>query len=292
MPKFSKIIRIIFLIALFINLTSAFALSSVSEEFAQKIRTLKWIAYSPTNFDPDDGIYPTEDSIRKDLSLLYKYGFRGVVTYGSHGTLAEIPWIAAEIGFKGIIMGIWDIRNEREIENAVAAKKYVDGYCVGNEGLNSRYDLDTLKNAIEKIKLETEKLATTTEEIQDYYNNYLDLLSVGDWVFPNVHPFLNKVKDPIKAVKWVEKHYRLLKKHSGDKILLIKETGFPTKGAQGATESNQTKFYLNLEKTDVSFVYFEAFDQIWKTDTSVEPHWGLFNHHRKPKQYISLQKNS
>jgi hypothetical protein len=33
----------------------------------------------------------------------------------------------------------------------------------------------------------------------------------------------------------------------------------------------------------VKFVYFEAFDQPWKTHLPIEPHWGIFNSDRSPK---------
>jgi hypothetical protein len=33
----------------------------------------------------------------------------------------------------------------------------------------------------------------------------------------------------------------------------------------------------------VRFVYFEAFDQPWKTHLPIEPHWGLFRSDRSPK---------
>jgi len=260
---------------------------ALSDEFKAKLTTLKWVAYSPTNYDPTANVYPTEDSLRGDLQTLYDYGFRAIVTYGSKSTLAQIPRLAAETGFCGVIMGIWDLADIDEIMNAVAAGEYVDGYCVGNEGLNIRYDLDTLKKTIEEIKETTGRPATTTEEINDYYNVSLNLISVGDWIFPNIHPFLSRVRDPRKAVVWLGKHHQLLKKQAGvGRIIIFKEAGFPTQGASGATESNQREFFLNLEKTDIPFVYFEAFDQPWKTGSALEPHWGLFNQHRRPKKYI------
>ena len=289
----SKISKTICISVLFINLLYSSALCASKDDFIQKLKNLKWVAYSPTSFNPESADCPLEESIAEDLLVLYRYGFRGIVSYGAYKTLGQIPRIAKEIGFEGIIMGIWDISSQEEIMNAIEAGEFVDGYCLGNEGLNKRYGLESLKEAIYSMKESTGKPATTTEEIEDYYNNYLDLVNVGDWVFPNVHPFVSKIKDPGRGVKWVGKHYQLLKKRaSPDKIILIKETGFPTKGAPGASESNQKVFFLNLEAIEIPFVFFEAFDQLWKTVNSVESHWGLFDHRRKPKKFISSQKNS
>jgi len=280
----SKITRLILTFLLLAALCPVSSFAECSSEFTQKILNLKWVAYSSTYCDPTKNDFPTEDTIRSDLQLLYSAGFRGVVTYNSYDTFAQIPRIAKEIGFAGVIMGIWDIESREEIMNANMAGQYVDGYCVGNEGLNSRYDLETLNEVIEGLKKSTNRPVTTTEQIFDYYND--DVLNIGDWIFPNIHPFLCEVKNPKKAAQWIEKHYELLKKHAGSKLILFKEVGYPTAGAREATAVNQNAFFLTFEKKGIPFVYFEAFDQYWKTDLPVEPHWGIFDSKRRPKKYI------
>ncbi|MDP8260476.1 MAG: hypothetical protein P9L96_05755 [Candidatus Gygaella obscura] len=256
-----------------------------ADSFKDKINSIRWIAYSPTNYNPDKGIYPQKDSVAKDLKVLKKYGFEGIVTYGALDILGEIPRMAKEIGFKGVVMGIWDIANRDEIINATLAKNYVDGYCMGNEGLNKRYDLAALKSAIKSLKLSTDKPVTTTEEIFDYAND--DVFKLGDWIFPNIHPFLCNVKDPEKAIYWTKGHYNILNKHNTDsRAIIFKETGFPTKGMYAATQDNQKEYFLLLEKAGIPFVYFEAFDQSWKAHLPCEMHWGLFDLKRRPKKFI------
>jgi len=49
------------------------------------------------------------------------------------------------------------------------------------------------------------------------------------------------------------------------------------------SEAAQEKYYVELAKTDIRFVYFEAFDQPWKTHLPIEPHWGIFASDRTPK---------
>lgn len=263
------------------------AFSASTEEFKKKALGIKWIAYAPTNFDPEAGVYPSEESIRKDLQLLYRHGFEGIVTYGSDRILGDIPRIAQEAGLSGVIMGIWDIESTEEITNAIKAAKYVDAYCVGNEGLGHRYDIDTLTKLIAKIKGKTARPAATTEQVNDYYRD--DVLTVGDWIFPNIHPFLSNVKDPQKAASWIRKYYdRLQKKCPPDKFVFFKEVGYPTAGNSYASQQNQVDFFQYMEATWVPFVYFEAFDQRWKQYLPVEPYWGLFNSKRKPKKYITF----
>jgi exo-beta-1,3-glucanase (GH17 family) len=69
------------------------------------------------------------------------------------------------------------------------------------------------------------------------------------------------------------------------KRVLFKEVGCPTRG-DIMNRRTQKDFFRYMEQTRVKFVYFEAFDQFWKNDTSVEPHWGLFDRSRKPKTFI------
>jgi len=280
----TNLVSLTLILIIGLSIKPAFCESGV--DFKQKLKTLKWVAYAPSDFNPLKNHYPSEDSIREDLALLREYGFEGIVTYGSNRILGEIPRIAREEGFKGVIMGIWSIDNREETMNAVAAAKYVDGYCVGNEGLNSSYNLDSLTQAMSEMKESTGKPVATTEQIYDYSDD--SILALGDWVFPNIHPFLSGVKDPKEAVAWIEKKYKSLQNRCPEgRIILIKEAGVPTAGADKATESNQKDFFDILEKTDMFFVYFEAFDQNWKRHLPVEPYWGLFDDQRKPKKYIS-----
>jgi exo-beta-1,3-glucanase (GH17 family) len=280
----SKIGRIIFSLLFLFALVCGISFAEYSDEFVEKIINLKWVAYSPTNCDPAKDVFPSEDTIRKDLELLYNAGFRGLVTYSSYSSFAGIPRIAKETGFEGVIMGIWDIESAEEISNAASAIDYVDGYCMGNEGLNINYDIETLNGAIAELKIATGKPVTTTEQIFDYYND--DVLAIGDWIFPNIHPFLCEIKNPKKAARWIQRHYNMLKRHAGTKLIIFKEVGYPTAGAREATQSNQKEFFVTFEKMGVPFVYFEAFDQYWKVELPVEPHWGLFDSRRRPKKYI------
>lgn len=262
--------------------------SSVSNDFQQKIDSLKWIAYSPTDFNPEANTYPADASIREDLKTLRKAGFSGLVTYSSVSILAEVPKIAKEAGFKGIIMGIWDIRSQAELDNAIKMSEYVDGYCVGNEGINERrYELQELRKAIDYIKIKTKRPATTSEEIRQYAKQ--EVVEIGDWVFPNAHPVLYNIKSPSKAIAWLEKYYRIVKRSSSalGKPVLFKETGYPTAGDALCNEDNQKEFFLLLEHTEVKFVYFEAFDQFWKDYSPFEPHWGLFDAQRTAKKFIA-----
>jgi exo-beta-1,3-glucanase (GH17 family) len=191
-----------------------------------------------------------------------------------------------------MIMGIWNPASSMEKRNAIKAAAAVDGYAIGNEGLNapkhnSTYDYDTLEQALLELKLETGKPVATTEEIGDYADP--KLVELGDWIFPNVHAYWHagiKIKEPQEAVVWTVEQYKKLSKQ--DKFVSFKEVGFPTSGDTGVSEEKQAEYYRLLQKTEVKFIYFEAYDGPWKQWEPVEPYWGLFRSDRSAKPVVSL----
>ena len=242
------------------------------------VSQIVWVAYTPPDSNPNIGLEATIESIFEDLSLLSKAGFTGLVTYSSDGVLGnELPNLAQELGFQGLIMGVWDPFSDEEINSAINASELpiVLGYSVGNEGLDKRYNLTQLTEIIEELRLATNKRVTTTEEVDDYLNH--DLLELGDWVFPNVHPYFHSIFDPETAVRWTNGAYDNFIRRS-DRFVLFKEVGLPTAGDSEnfLSESNQLIYYQMLAATNTQFVYFEAFDQPWKTHLPIEPHWGIF----------------
>jgi exo-beta-1,3-glucanase (GH17 family) len=272
-----------FFVLLFISSFFVSPCLAIDDIFVQKLETLKWIAYAPTSFDPIKEQYPNADSVISDLKSLREAGFNGIVTYSSNDILGLIPKFAKDAGFKGVIMGVWNIKSKEELDNAISAAQYVDGYCLGNEGLHRRYEVDELKEAMGMVREKTKRPVATTEEIDDYCKDYM--FELGDWIFPNAHPVMYAISEPSKAVLWATKYYSLLKRKSLGKPVLFKETGIPTRGRAGCNESCQKKFFDLLVKTGVKFVYFEAYDQLWKRFYSSEPYWGLFNSKREPKKF-------
>ena len=254
-----------------------------------KLKGLKWVAYSPTNFNPSKKEYPSQENIKKDLEVLRQAGFEGIVTYGAEYSLKHVPRLAKQTGFDGVIMGVWDIEDEEEIESAVRAREYVDGYCLGNEGYKKRYSLEKVRAAIDKMKESTGKPVTTTEEVDDYYYDQ-GLIDISDWIFLNIHPVLSNIRNPDQACEWVKMRIRVLRqrleKKGLNKLIVIKETGFPTHGGWGCSEKKQKEFFELMEKSRLHFFYFEAFDQPWKTHLAVEPYWGLFDSERGPKLFM------
>jgi exo-beta-1,3-glucanase (GH17 family) len=251
----------------------------------EQVSSLHWVAYSPPSADPNRGVEASAEEVRADLALLRQAGFDGLVTYSLAGPLGrDLPGLAQAEGFDGLLLGIWDPLSSEEMAAAEAAANnpIVLGYSVGNEGLGVRYTQEQLSSAIEAVRQATGKPVTTTEEIDDYLDE--TLLALGDWVFPNAHPFFHNQLDPEGAVRWTEAAYDDLQRRA-QRFILFKEVGLPTAGdEQGVlSEASQEAYYQELAQSDVAFVYFEAYDQPWKTTLPVEPHWGIFQADRTPK---------
>ncbi|HJR80939.1 MAG TPA: hypothetical protein VJ821_12760 [Anaerolineales bacterium] len=260
---------------------------SLPEGWVEKVSDIVWVAYSHPPSNPNIGLETTSNEIIADLTLLREAGFTGLVTYASTGILGrELPALAQAAGFEGMIMGIWDPDSQEEYAAAIKAAQnnIVLGYCIGNEGFNRprRYDMSKLSASIQKLREATGKPVTTTEEIDDYYIE--ELLQLGDWIFPNAHPYFHDQHEPDSALRWTKRVYDDLKNRT-DRFVWLKEVGLPTAGAndEKLSEEAQKQYFVELANTDVNFVYFEAFDQPGRTSLPIESHWGMFNSDRTPK---------
>ncbi|WP_454061553.1 hypothetical protein [Candidatus Nitrospira salsa] len=267
--------------------------SSNEEKIIQAFRP-PGIAYQPRGFFPGSEFGKAAvPQITQELKQLHELGFQSLVTYGARGAMGSIPKIARAQGFSGmVIMGIWDIYSNEEWRNAVAQREFVDGYCLGNEGLLFlRYTVGELEEKMSELRQETGKPVTTGEPIDSYLEGpYREWLwKHSDWIFPNTHPFWGGKTHFQEAVHWVLARVDYLEATTGRKIIL-KETGLPTLTSHPEGEDMQKAFFSELNSTGIKFVYFEAFDQPWKHELEQQPeaegHWGLYDAQGQPKKAI------
>ena len=263
---------------------------SSSENGIAELGRFRWIAYAPTNYAPEDRPpkLPSRENIRADLVVLRHAGCDGLVTYGS--TLPEIIEIAESVGFKAVLLGVWDPSSEDEVRLAKrsALHKAVVGIIVGNEGLMfKRYTLTTLRTAMESLRTSTGKPVSTTEVIESYYSKP-ELVEWSDFLTVNAHPYFHGRRDPDAAVEWTVAAWRRLRENvPPEKLILFKEVGLPTAGRAGLSETAQSEYYQRLRKTEVRFAFFEAFDAMFKKGP-IEQSWGLFHADRTPKPAASV----
>ncbi len=263
------------------------------ENVGRLLSTQHWIGYAPTNYFPNESppVLPPESSLRADLTILREAGFTGLITYGTQ--VEAIPRIAEELGFKAMLLGIWDPFNATERTQALNAVRQhgglVRGLIVGNEGLTTgRYGTEALCKAMTEIKNASGKPVSTTEPV-DWLLSDRTIGNCLSFVTVNAHPYFSNRKSPNEAVRWTVEAWDALRKQYPAKALLLKEVGLASAGDEGLTEQAQKEYYQNLAKTQVIFAYFEAFDATPRFKQGlIEQAWGLWTSDRHPKAVVAV----
>lgn len=276
--------------------------AEVPNRVREAIDTLRFVAYTPTDLSVIDGRVhaASKAQIRRDLERL-RGDFQGLVTYSSADGVEQVPAIAAALGFRAVVLGVWDPTSEREIDTAIRlARRWpalVVAVAVGNETLLAeRHDWSVLRAAMQRVRAALPGVAVATSEPFYYYldDTPADFIASQDFLLPSVHPlfqpWFNRATTTEQAIDFVAKVAGLLAEKSA-KPVLIKETGLPSGPAQnGYSAARQADFWTGLcrrlpYRPSLGVVYFEAFDHDWKAENArrefglhpEEGYWGLYS---------------
>jgi exo-beta-1,3-glucanase (GH17 family) len=273
----------------------------------------RFIAYQPTSLQVIDGhlTHADPDSIRADLKVL-RPRFDALVTYRANNGTEAIPAIAASLGFRALIIGVWNPFDAAELDAAIATaasnRALVVGLSLGNEMLFfHRPGAADLRQLLDSVHARVPGLAlSTTEPFHMFYEPAaLPLLGRMDFLLANVHPifqpWFHTASEGDAAQFVVNVVTRLADSYCGP--ILVKETGIPTAPAEkGFTEQRQAAFYGELQHRlpgsgERAFAYFEAFDAPWRVNDvgpapgqrpqPEEAHWGLYTERRQPKPVVA-----
>lgn len=270
---------------------------SINQDFARH----RYICYAPTGWSPFLEQDEEDYQIREDLEVLREH-WQGLITYGTMGCLAAIPRIAHELGFKRLILGIYDVTNEAEILTAFdLLRNYpelIQSVCLGNEGLSFKtYEVSDFVSCAERFRAEFPSLWITTSEPIFAWGDRA-LFENVDFCLPIIHPWIHEIfkTDPEMAAMWTIQAAQRLQILS-EKTVLIKETGFPGDGDNYPYDL-QKRFWgvmvkeLGALTRDVYLAFFEAFDNPLKVHFSARTHWdcywGLYTETREPKDVMSV----
>ena len=276
---------------------------TVSPSPAPINRVCKGVCYGPfrDGQNPDQGIFPSETDIREDMPIL-KNMAEAIRTYGVCNGLEKIVPIANEFDLK-VSPGAWICSNyegnEEEINNLTSlAQNYeVETVIVGNEVV-LRYEngWDTLTEAelvdyVTRVK-ENVSVPVTTGEPWHIWDNHTELVDEVDYILLYVHPYWEGVSIDNAPNYVVERYKEIQNKYQ--KRVVIGEVGWPTEGLPNGeavpSVENQERFleeFLKLaDEKGISFYFFEAFDEKWKVEESVGPHWGFYYSNRTAKHSI------
>ena len=260
----------------------------------------RFIAYQPTSLQVTNGVstQADPDSIRADLQVL-RPRFDSLITYGSINGAEAIPAIAASLGYRAVIIGIWDPFNATALSAALTAAKnnprVVVGLSLGNEMLFfHRHSAAELVELLDKLHAQAPQLGlSTTEPFQMFEAPEAgSILQRLDFLLANVHPVFQpwfRDAPEANAVQFVVNVVSDLGRYYCGPIL-VKETGIPTAPAEkGFTEARQASFYKDLQDRftasmsvpvstsapastalpssgERAFAYFAAFDAPWRVN--------------------------
>ena len=267
----------------------------------------RFVAYQPTSLQVVEGRVTPADpaAIRADLATL-RARFDGLITYDAvHGAQA-IPAIASSLGFRALIIGVWNPFDDAEVAAALeAARAYprlVVGVSLGNELLFShRGTAAELAQRAGQVRERLPALAlSTTEPFHLYYQgDTAQLRAQLDFLLANVHPVFQpwfREAPAGNAAQFVVNVVAELATRACGPVI-VKETGVPTAPASGGfSEERQADFYRELRRrfapqSQRAFAYFAAFDAPWRAYDATpvpgahpeEAHWGLYDAGRRPK---------
>lgn len=247
--------------------------------------------YSPfrDGQSPNTGVYPSEEEMREDLTLLQPL-VKAVRTFGATHGLERIPVIAQELGI-ACLAGAWigkdNEANQQEIQNliAIAQAGQAEKVAVGSEVL-LRGDLTEaeLIALIQQVKQQV-SVPLSTGAIYQTWLDHPDLAEACDYLLVHAYPYWEGFPAE-RALERIQTAYQQLKTAYPQKPLVLGEVGWPSGGqTQGQAVPNsvsQRRFVRQVvewaEAEGMEVYLFEAFDEQWKTaeEGSVGAHWGLF----------------
>jgi exo-beta-1,3-glucanase (GH17 family) len=244
----------------------------------------------------------SEQQIREMLAIIAPY-VRGVRIFGMLDGLELIPRIAKEEYGLEVMAGIWldqstepEGYNEKGLANLVAAVKagYVDIASIGNEVLLFQY-IEPLNEAenerqlleyIQRVRQETAGTNVPVTTVESYSELLLhpNVIAACDILAVNIYPFWEGISVDYAAGHIYRSFFDVMDA-GGGKPVLIAETGWPSAGNPWVdavpSRENAAAFVLNVASMcraeGMECINFEAFDELWKEEETVGPHWGIWD---------------
>lgn len=279
------------------------ALTLLSAAMAQG----RFVSYQPTQIQIHQGKATRADEagIAADLAVL-RPRFDGLILYGVLDGADRVVDVAARLGFRAVILGVWNLNDARELDLALAAAarqpRLVVGLSLGNERvLAGVTSLQALATRLQQARAKAPQLLWTTTEPFHLFEQAeaRPLLAQMDFMLVNVHPVFQpwfRTASDADAARFVVNVVNdMAAVYCGP--VLVKETGVPTAPASmGFTAQRQAGFWRSLQAQLApaplrAFAYFSAFDAPWRVNDEhptagaqpQEGSWGWYDSARQPK---------
>ena len=272
----------------------------------------RFVAYNPTELKIIDGTITkaSKESIRADLKSLRPY-FDGLITYSARDGNEYVADVAAELGYKALIIGLWTPADPEEVGNAIrmarAHPDLVVGMSLGNELILGKRS--TWKQLDQYLTLMRSRIPDMPLTITEPFAQFLDSDSSDvrdnlDFLLVNVHPIFESWFGTAGPDNWadfvVKVTGKLADAYCGP--IIIKETGVPSGPAdKGFSPDKQAAFWKALQlqmkpSKFATYAWFAAFDAPWRISDfnpmgynhPEEAFWGLFTDTRAPKPVVDV----
>ena len=263
----------------------------------------RFVTYEPTSIEVVDGhVTPASaEGIRADLAALRPHFDALVTSEAGHG-LEALPAIAAGLGFRALLVGVWKPGDARELQLALQAAKdhpaLVLGIVLGNETVFRReLSMAQLAQALHAARALAPGLLFATSEPFHLYGSAeaAAVFAESDLLLPNIHPvyqaWFKAGSSERQAAEFVRNVVADLRQAYCGPVL-VKETGEPTGPEEsGYSEAHQAAFWRALHEVlppsrDAAASTFAAFDLAWRAQDgglASEAHWGVFDAQRHAK---------
>ena len=159
-----------------------------------------------------------------------------------------------------------------------------DILIVGNEVL-LRNDLteEKLIEYINRVKQAVPGIPVTSADVYGELLQHPAVMNACDIVLVNNYPVWEGVSIDY-AIYYLHLRHQQVVAAAAGKPVIIGETGWPSEGNRLGEAipslENASFYFLNFvswaKAENVSYFYFEAFDEPWKVEASWGPHWGVW----------------
>ena len=228
--------------------------------------------------DPNQGIGVSEEQIRELLGIISPFT-DWIRIYSCVEAVETVnnTSFAHELGFK-VACGVWLsnnlTRNEKEISCAIdiARAGDVDLLIVGSEVIyRNELTENQLIEYINEVKTACAEIPVAYADVYYEFFKHPKLISAVDVVMPNYYPFTYGAKIDY-AVYLLHLWHREVVEMAEGKPVIVSETGWPSEGesyGEAVSSLENASFYFQnfvswALAENVSYFYFEAFDEPWK----------------------------
>jgi exo-beta-1,3-glucanase (GH17 family) len=259
---------------------------------------LNFSPYTMEGQDPNFNTLVTEEQTEALLVTISPYT-EWIRTFGCSGSLEDVAAQARELGLKTAV-GAWldkDLEaNEKEIAKLIKIAEQGDTnlLIVGSEVL-LRKDLsaDDLIAYISQVKTAVPWIKLAYADTYDVIMKHSKVVDAVDVILVNYYPYWEGIAVE-EALRHVNGNHEKLLSNVKGKTVIVGETGWPssgdTIGEAVPSAENAAYYFLNFvswaRANGVSYFYFEAFDEPWKSEYEGPQgaYWGLWENNGELKR--------